>query len=472
MSSPRFAPWLMPETITSGSKPSIRPSAREPDAVHRRAVARVADGAVVERHLGHPQRAPERDRAGGRGAVAVGRDHGQLDVLERDQRAPQRLQALGVDPVVVRQQDAQHGRHDSTEVQGPAPAARPTVSGWRGNRVAVCRIARGRGAVARARRRLRALRAPRGARPARVRRPGDGALRQDEVRDEIAQRIADREIDADPGRSRVRRPALEAAVADVVEGDALPGASSTPARRRCTARCSPTAARGGAGAARGRRRSCGPRSRSTRQSAGARCSRPPIRSCFGIGGGRLENTLRAGRAPGARPVGAAPLGCSPRVALLVAAALRAPTLRLGLRRAALGLALAGGATVAATAIGRAIVLSTFDTSHGDAVVGTIWSAFLADLRLWGLARRRARARSPPRSSSRGAGRVAARACARDRRPDGSGARLARAGGPRRARRAAAVDARGPARPRAGDRRGPAGLQRPRRGRPIGPPLGD
>jgi hypothetical protein len=41
--------------------------------------------------------------------------------------------------------------------------------------------------------------------------------------------------------------------------------------------------------------------------------------------------------------------------------------------------------VAATSIGRAIVLSTFDTSHGDAVVGTIWSAFLSDLRLWALA---------------------------------------------------------------------------------------
>ena len=52
---------------------------------------------------------------------------------------------------------------------------------------------------------------------------------------------------------------------------------------------------------------------------------------------------------------------------------------------ALGIALAGGATVAATSIGRAVVLSTFDTSHGDAVVGTIWSAFLDDLRLWALA---------------------------------------------------------------------------------------
>jgi hypothetical protein len=41
--------------------------------------------------------------------------------------------------------------------------------------------------------------------------------------------------------------------------------------------------------------------------------------------------------------------------------------------------------VAVTTIAKAIVLSTFDTSHGDAVVGTIWDAFLGDLRLWGLA---------------------------------------------------------------------------------------
>ena len=41
--------------------------------------------------------------------------------------------------------------------------------------------------------------------------------------------------------------------------------------------------------------------------------------------------------------------------------------------------------MAATTIARAIVLSTFDTSHGDAVVGTIWDAYLGELRLWGLA---------------------------------------------------------------------------------------
>ncbi len=70
--------------------------------------------------------------------------------------------------------------------------------------------------------------------------------------------------------------------------------------------------------------------------------------------------------------------------LLAAAGRRAATRRLGARRVALGFALAGGVTVAATTVGRAIVLSTFDTSHGDAVVGTIWDAFLGDLRVAGL----------------------------------------------------------------------------------------
>jgi hypothetical protein len=95
-----------------------------------------------------------------------------------------------------------------------------------------------------------------------------------------------------------------------------------------------------------------------------------------LGGGRLENALRAA-APVARSLAALfwlPLLAG--LALLAHAARRAPTRRLGLRRAAFGLAVAGGATVAATSIARAIVLSTFDTSHGDAVVGTIWSAAL------------------------------------------------------------------------------------------------
>ena len=48
------------------------------------------------------------------------------------------------------------------------------------------------------------------------------ALSQDEVRVEIAQRIADREIAQIPALV-VRRPAVEAAVADVVEGPRFEG---------------------------------------------------------------------------------------------------------------------------------------------------------------------------------------------------------------------------------------------------------
>ena len=78
-------------------------------AVHRRAVAGEAVRAVAERHLGDPQRAAEGDRPGRGRAVAVGRDHGQLHVLERHQRAPQRLQPFGVDAVVVGEEHAEHG---------------------------------------------------------------------------------------------------------------------------------------------------------------------------------------------------------------------------------------------------------------------------------------------------------------------------------------------------------------------------
>ena len=249
-------------------------------------------------------------------------------------------------------------------------------------------------------------------------------LRQDEVRDEIAQRIADREIQAIPELA-VRRPAVEAAVADVVEGPNFPlefhaGAAAlhealfTDGARETTLNLPGTAKELRAAVA-------------EHSPAAAEMLPPTDPQLFRLGGGGLESRLRSAAPLGRRLSALAPVGMLVGLALLVAAALRAPTLRLGLRRAALGLALAGGATVAATAIGRAIVLSSFDTSHGDAVVGTIWGAFLADLRLWGLI-------------VGGLGIVAAavfepgapgawrRAVARVMAPRGSGARLARAGG--------------------------------------------
>jgi hypothetical protein len=224
-------------------------------------------------------------------------------------------------------------------------------------------------------------------------------LAQDEVMDEIAARIATREIEANPGLA-ARRPILEAAVGDVVGGPAFPGefragtlalhtalfddggialpsgepaGPRAPVRVRVTALLLPGAGRDLAAAV------------AARSSAAAREVPPADPVLFSLGGGRLESALvRA--APAARGLSAlGPVAFVVGLVLLGWAAWRAPTRRLGLRRVALGIALACGATVAATSISRAVVLSTFDTSHGDAVVGTIWGAFLADLRLWALA---------------------------------------------------------------------------------------
>jgi hypothetical protein len=218
-------------------------------------------------------------------------------------------------------------------------------------------------------------------------------LAQDEVTDEIANRISAGEIEANPGLT-VRRPIVEAAVADVVGGQRFREefrAGALALHRSLFDRDGPaiTAAWGadprttslplpGAGAE--LRAAVAARSPA---SARELPREDPV--LFSLGGGWLESGLvRA--APAAREVSVlGPVAVLLGLAALVAAAWRAPTRRLGLRRAALGVALAGGMTVAATSIARALVLSSFDTSHGDAVVGTIWSAFLADLRLWALA---------------------------------------------------------------------------------------
>jgi hypothetical protein len=80
----------------------------EADAVDGRAVGRVADRPVAERHLLDPQRPPRGDRARGRRLVGVRRDDRQLDVLDLHERAPQRLQPFRLDAVVVGEQYPQH----------------------------------------------------------------------------------------------------------------------------------------------------------------------------------------------------------------------------------------------------------------------------------------------------------------------------------------------------------------------------
>jgi hypothetical protein len=207
-----------------------------------------------------------------------------------------------------------------------------------------------------------------------------GTLGQDEVRDEIAARIARREIEVNP-RLALGRPVLEAAVADVVAGPRFAGEFRAGALEL-------HAGLFGDGEAVLRLPGSGRDVRAAvaaRSPAAARDVPPADPVLFTLGGGPLETGLVRAAPAGRRLAALAPAGLALGLVLLLWAGTRAPTRRLGLRRVALGVALAAGVTVAASSIARAIVLSTFDTGHGDAVVGTIWGAFLADLRLWALA---------------------------------------------------------------------------------------
>jgi hypothetical protein len=67
---------------------------------------------------------------------------------------------------------------------------------------------------------------------------------------------------------------------------------------------------------------------------------------------------------------------------LVLVVLTAEDRRRGLWRSGIALAVAGGVLVAGWIGARTLTLEGFDTSWGDAVVKTIWSAYLGDLRTW------------------------------------------------------------------------------------------
>jgi hypothetical protein len=196
-------------------------------------------------------------------------------------------------------------------------------------------------------------------------------LGQDEVRAEIVARITEREIEAAPGLAP-RRPAVEAAVDAAIDDPGFSGrfhAGAEALHRALFAGEPSSFALPGLGR--------------QLQAAGAPV-RPADPQLLALGGGQLEDGLVRAAPQAQRLAPFGPLAVIVGLVLLAGAGRRAATPRLGARRVAVGLALAGGATVAATTIGRAVLLSTFDTSYGDAVVGTIWDAFLGDLRVWGL----------------------------------------------------------------------------------------
>ena len=105
---------------------------------------------------------------------------------------------------------------------------------------------------------------------------------------------------------------------------------------------------------------------------------------FGVDG--REGTLR--RLVPAAADAVVPLSIALAIAgfaLLAFAVVRAGEHRRAVWGAGLAVAAAGGLTAAGVTAVHDFVLDNFDTGFGDAVVSSIWDAYLADLRLWSLA---------------------------------------------------------------------------------------
>ncbi len=210
----------------------------------------------------------------------------------------------------------------------------------------------------------------------------ESALSRDEVRAEVADRIADRLVLAHPELA-ARRPVLDAATNDMVATPGFAGEfrRGAIAMQRALFESSSAPVElpvpGG-----GHDLAEMVRNHSPAAVRGLPATDPKLMT---IGGGRLETGLRDAAPIARRLAGLALPALLAGAVLLVLAVLRAPTRRRGLRRAALAVAGVGGVIIAGLAIARGLLLATFDTSHGDAVVGEIWHAYLGDLRLWGFA---------------------------------------------------------------------------------------
>ena len=206
------------------------------------------------------------------------------------------------------------------------------------------------------------------------------ALAQDEVDMEIATRFTDGVVERSPGLVTLR-PALEAAAADVAAGPWFQGRFGAGVRAfhhdifessepRPALRVPEMAA----------------------QVRAAVAERTPILATrlpqdadpvlMSIGGSGPERALlrAARRTDGA--AGIAPILLVLGLLGLVAGALAAPHRRRGLWSAGVTLAAAGGVLTAGWIATRTLTLERFDTSWGDAVVSSIWGAYVGDLRAW------------------------------------------------------------------------------------------
>ena len=218
-------------------------------------------------------------------------------------------------------------------------------------------------------------------------------LAQDEVAEEIAQRFTDGVVERSPGLVTLR-PGIEAAAADVIASPAFAVAFGAGMR---------ALHRGVFSGSSGRPSLRIPGMAAQVQAALAhrtpvlatRLPRDADPSLMSIGVTARERVLlRAGRRAGGL-TRAAPIVLVVGLLGLLLAVVAARDRRRGLWEGGLALAGAGGALTLAWISARTLTLEGFDTSWGDAVVNTIWDAYLGDLRTWGSGSR-ARGSSWPR----------------------------------------------------------------------------
>jgi hypothetical protein len=208
-------------------------------------------------------------------------------------------------------------------------------------------------------------------------------LHSDEVRQEIATRMATRIIEKEPRLTRAGEAINEAAAAEVENDPTFPTGFHTAALDLHSSLFSSddadaTLRVAGSGGAIQQR---------VEQTQGW----PPLPSIddpplLAVGTSGFEGALRT-LAPPARAA-ALPLtivSALAGLALLALGIARASTRRRGIWAAGITVAAAAGLLAAGVTGTCDVVLNQFDTGFGDAVVVQIWDAFLGDLRAWALA---------------------------------------------------------------------------------------
>jgi len=211
---------------------------------------------------------------------------------------------------------------------------------------------------------------------------GVSALAQDEVDEEIAKRFTDGVVERSPGLVTLR-PALEAAAADVAAGPWFKGRFGAGMRAfhrdvfdasepRPALRVPDMAAQVRAAVA------------ARTPVLATRLPRDANPALLSVGGSGPERALLRGARRADAAAAVAPVLLVLGLLGLVAGALVAPDRRRGLWGAGVTLAAAGGVLTAGWIGARTLTLEGFDTSWGDAVVTSIWGAYLGDLRVWSL----------------------------------------------------------------------------------------